>query len=373
MDVAYEGTSEVSRAIFGQTGAMQKWLTVIDDLLKKYEVTEYNPEKAYAIFEGLGFKRGADGVWVTPNGTRLALTVLTPPWIEVMGYTMVFVEDLKAGGIDAVVKVMESTPWSTKLLMGDFEATASWLCPMGTHEPYTYLESYGHSRYFKPVGEMCAGMHYNSGRFKNSTYDYWVDEMGKYSETDPKYIEAFRKAYEIWLQEMPGIPLTLSRKLLSFDNYYWVGWPTVTDPYIAPFFWCGYGLRVSLQMKVRPKTVEYQLVYFTKDTPAFRGIDLVWYGPFKAGDATRVPVDDAEWNIRRGYASYTAPAPAISPEMTEALGRLNATIVTRTGALLTEVRGLSSQVATMSTAAAVEGVAIIVLAVALIVLRRKPT
>ncbi|MDW8061585.1 MAG: hypothetical protein RMJ00_02680, partial [Nitrososphaerota archaeon] len=47
----------------------------------------------------------------------------------------------------------------------------------------------------------------------------------------------------------------------------------------------------------------------------FRGIDLIWYGPFKAGDAVRIPADDAEFWIRKGYASYT-PTIVIPPVYT---------------------------------------------------------
>jgi len=385
--VAYEGTSRPSRAIFGQTGAMLKWLDVIEDLLEKYEVTEYNPEKAYAIFEGLGFKRGADGVWVTPNGTRLSLTVICPPWIEKMALSMVWVEQLKEGGIDAVQKVLESTPYGDAIMSGRYEAAAIWLCPMGTHEPYTYLESYGHSRHYRPVGEMVPGWHYNIGRFRNETYDYWIDVMGEHDETDPEYIEAFRKAYEIWLQEMPAIAVALCRKVVPFDTYYWVGWPTSKDPYVGPFTWCGYGLRISLATKLRPREIEYATVYFTKDTPReYRGIDLAWYGPFKSGDSTRLPVDDAEWYIRTGYASYTPviPPAEIPPEI-PAMAKSIETLVKDVSDLKTGMTGISDAVSAtrgeleairgqttmVATAAAVEGVAIIILAIGLVVTLRK--
>ena len=42
--------------------------------------------------------------------------------------------------------------------------------------------------------------------------------MAALSEDDPKYTEYFRKAYEIWIQEQPTMPLTLSRKLVPFDT-----------------------------------------------------------------------------------------------------------------------------------------------------------
>jgi len=43
---------------------------------------EYNPKKAEEILKGLGFKKGPDGIWVTPNGTKLEFELLVGGWLK---------------------------------------------------------------------------------------------------------------------------------------------------------------------------------------------------------------------------------------------------------------------------------------------------
>jgi len=130
---------------------------------------------------------------------------------------------------------------------------------------------------------------------------------------------------------------------------------------------------------LRPRTVDYTTVYFVKDLPKkFRGIDLNWYGPFTAGQAANIPIDDAEFWIRKGYASYTPPAPTVMPteipglsELTQAIRNLNSTMTTKIESVSAQIQGLSGQISTITAVAAIEGVAIILLAIALVAVRKK--
>jgi len=371
IDIAYEGEGAVSRAIFGQIGAMQHWFDEIPDLLEKYDFWTYDPDKASAIFDDLGFTRGADGIWVTPNGTRLELMVLSPDYMEIRNIGMIWVEQLKDYGIDAVLKVLDPAVYYPKIQIGDYEAGVFWACPAGTFEPFTYLEQIGHSRYYEPVGEDTAGAGWNPVRFKNATFDHWVDIMADHLQTDPEYVEAFRNAYEIWLQELAGIPIALSRKLNVYDWYYWSGWPTKADNYVVPFWWCGYGLRIPLHEKVKPTTIDYEVVYFTNDTPrSYRGIDLNWYGPFEAGDSAKIPDDDAEWYIRTDFASYSPVIP--TPEIPElaAIAESISALSTSLDSVKADVGGISGSLTMLTIGIVVEAIAVIVLAVAL--LRKRP-
>ena len=61
-------------------GDFNKWVN--PDFLKYFNKYEYNPDKAIEIFESLNFTRGSDGIWVTPNGTRLEFDLTSPPWTD---------------------------------------------------------------------------------------------------------------------------------------------------------------------------------------------------------------------------------------------------------------------------------------------------
>jgi len=309
--VAYENTSAPLRTLMAEVPAITKWLDEIEDLFEIYPTREYNPDKATAIFESLGFTKGADGIWVTPNGTRLELSILTPaPWIEKRRMATVLVDQLTTGGVDTVMKIVEVGPFGDGIMTGTFDSAVLWYCPLGGFEPYSFLVLM-HSKYWRPIGEATTGWHTNCERFKNATYDAIVDEMEQTPEDDPRYTELFREAMEIWLDNLPGIPITLSKKLIPFDTYYWTGWPTAKNPWFNPQAWHGHFLMPLTG--IRPREVEYVRTYFAGKVPKFRGIDLEWYGPFVAGDSDMIPVDDAEFLVGRGY-SVSTEAVAVATE-----------------------------------------------------------
>lgn len=115
---------------------------------------------------------------------------------------------------------------------------------------------------------------------------------------------------------------------------------------------------------IRLRTIDYATVYFTKDTPKFRGVDLTWYGPFKAGDAQRIPSDDADFQISKGYASYTPPTPGLAT-IAQTLSGMS----TDLASVKTNVSALSGSVGIVEIVVILEAIAII--ALALVLFRKK--
>ena len=385
--VAYENSTYATWTCLPLYKPNIEYMKHVEDLVEKYEPMKYDPKKAEEIFKALGFTKGPDGVWVTPNGTRLELTLYVPaPWIEKRRIAVVLIEQLKRGGIDVVQKIVEVATFGDVLRAGTFDAILHWTCP-GDTDPYFTMEQW-HSKYWRPVGQPAPGTHANNERYRNPEYDAIIDEWAKTPPADKeKCYELFRKAMEIWLRDRPhGAMITQARKLIPFDTYYWIGWPDETNPWIHPCnWWSTFLLVITGYPKpgtgewvggIRPRTIDYATIYFTKDTPKFRGIDLQWYGPFKTGDAARIPSDDAEFWIAKGYASYKPPVvtPTI-PELAEIASAVSdiKTAVTALSddvkALKDQVAALSGQVGTLGAVAALEAIVIIVLAI--LVFRKK--
>ena len=60
-----------------------EYIWIDSDYLEEYfDKYEYNLDKAIEIFESLNFVKGADGIWVTPNGTRLEFDIISAPWTD---------------------------------------------------------------------------------------------------------------------------------------------------------------------------------------------------------------------------------------------------------------------------------------------------
>lgn len=352
----------------------------------------YNPKKAEELLKSVGFKKGPDGVWVSPNGTRLELTLIVPaPWIEKRRIAAVLVPQLRKFGVDVVQKIVEVGAFGEALRTGTFDAILHWTCP-GDTDPYFTMEQW-HSKYYRPIGQPAPGTHMNCERYKNPEYDKIIDEWTKVPPSDfDKCAELFAKALDIWLRDLPhGAMITQARKLIPFDTYYWIGWPDETNPWIHPCNWWSTFLLVIVGYPkpgtgewvggIRPRHIDYVTVYFTKDVSKFRGIDLQWYGPFKAGEAARIPADDAEFLVKKGLASYKPPAvtPKVTiPEIKTILTAISDVSTAVSGvadevkALKDKIDALAGQISTLTTIMAIEAIAIIILAIALIfAIRRK--
>lgn len=387
--LAYEGTTQPSWGVFPFYGGLKPYFDAIQDLIEEYEPTKYDPAKAEEILKNLGFKKGADGIWVTDNGTRLKIDYLVNGAnAEEMKVATVVADQLREGGIDVELKTLTGPAQSDARLRGDWDMAYQPFCP-GDSDPYDNLELF-HSKFYTPLGERAPWYERNSFRYKNPAYDAVVDELAKTPPSDlKKCTELFRRAMEIWFEDLPVIPGMQAPALVPFNYFYWIGWPSSDNPWNMPVsWWATFNLVINGYLSpktgewvggIRPRTVDYATIYFTKDTPKFRGIDLKWYGPFKEGDAARIPSDDAEFWIAKGYASYKPPA--VTPELPEigVIASDVADIKTAIGTLSEDVKALKGQVAALSgqvgavsVAAAIEGIVIIILAAALLItLRRK--
>ena len=54
---------------------------------------------------------------------------------------------------------------------------------------------------------------------------------------DPKLQELTRKGLELWLPELPAVPLVQAALLASVNNHYWKNWPDEKNNYYHPGWW----------------------------------------------------------------------------------------------------------------------------------------
>jgi len=248
VDLAYEGTTSLSWGPYPGYKGLDPYFTSIQDLIEKYPTTKYDPAKAEEIFTTLGFKKGADGVWMTGDGARLEMEFeVDSGSAERMKATVVIADQLRAGGIDVTVRPLAGAVGDDTLLRGNWDIAYSWLCP-GDTDVFDNLELF-HSKYYVPLGEPAPWGDRNSWRYKNPKFDAIVDEMAvtPLSEVE-KIKKLFRQAMQIWLEELPVIPIVQAPALVPFNTAYWVGWPSEANPWNMPVNWwatfnlviCGY-------------------------------------------------------------------------------------------------------------------------------------
>jgi hypothetical protein len=285
-------------------------------------------------------------------------------------------DQLRAGGIDVTVKYLASAALTDALNKGAFDVFYGWQCP-GDSDPYFNLNLY-RSKYTKPLGQAVGSWEYNGWRYINATYDAVLDQLQNTSPLDLDRCKTlFRRAMEILYADLPTIPVVQAPAFVPVNTYQWTGWPSADNPWIMPTPWWA---QLTLMINgfnstkaggwvggIRLRTIDYSTVYFTKDTPKFRGVDLTWYGPFKAGDSERIPADDAEFYIGKGYASYSPPTPTF-PELATIAQTISG-MSTDLASIKTDLAALSGSVGIVEIAVILEAIAIAVLA--LILFRKK--
>jgi peptide/nickel transport system substrate-binding protein len=113
-------------------------------------------------------------------------------------------------------------------------------------DPYFVLRQY-HSRFVQPTGQ-AADMPW---RWRNTAYDEIIDRMGQTPVDDPAMETLYREAMEIWLDELPSIPLVQWPHRIPHNEKYWTNWPSADNPYINSAYWSRTWLLVLLNLQPR--------------------------------------------------------------------------------------------------------------------------
>jgi peptide/nickel transport system substrate-binding protein len=235
--VAYEGTTYPSKFIFPAYPPLNRYVKLLEDSgsFQKYPVMTHDAAKAKQIIESKGYTMGGDGYY-TKDGQQLQMLITTnEAFIEKQRIAQVMVEQLQAVGINATTKTQAGSAWDDELQRGVFETRMGWQTCGSINEPWASLNTLN-SSWVKPVGERTDSDH-NGWRWKNEEYGQLVDQIGVLPLGDPKIDPLFVKAAEIYLSELPVIPITQAKKLIPFDTTHWTNWPTADNNYLHATTW----------------------------------------------------------------------------------------------------------------------------------------
>jgi len=227
-------------------GALKKYEYA--DIYEKYKfMVEYNPAKAEELLKGLGFEKGPDGVWVTPNGTRLSFTILAwgPPSVENL-IANVLADELNRFGIEAAVITPSFATREEMRRVGNF-----WIDVEVSHLPHGMWLSgdifEGAIRHHSTIrGEECGK------QFCSPRLDQIVDTLKVRDPDDPNNEPLYREIVEMFLRELPYLPVVEKIFQPVFSTKYWVGWPTTENMYIIPYNWWPQLIFILFNLKPAP-------------------------------------------------------------------------------------------------------------------------
>jgi hypothetical protein len=231
-------------------------------------------------------------------------------------------------------------------------------------------------KYYVPIGEPLPEYDYvRATRFKNPEVNTLASQMSQISPTDPSMEPLEHRAVEIFMEQLPSIPIAQFRRISVFSERYWTGYPTEDNFYVLPHeSMCEYRFIIDTIQPtgyIPPFTdVTYVYVWFVADVETFRGADGANYGPYGNGEFVRIPETDANRLIAAGSATTQ---PSEIPGIGQILQAITS-LATSTSTGFDDIReSLNNQLNTLTAGLIIEAIAIIVLIalVAVMLLKRS--
>jgi peptide/nickel transport system substrate-binding protein len=244
----YRNTTTAADSIFPTYPPLNRFVALAKSsgLYKKHPLGTQNLQAATKLLQSQGYAK--KGSYWTKNGKRLSLKIeTTSDFIEYERLAQVLVEELQNFGINATLHLVADPTLEDNYGNGNFHATVlGWSTCNSVNEPWSTLDTLS-NRWLVPVGQPAS---YDGMRWNNKQYSRIVAQMSTLPDNSPKYAKLFLKAYQIYLNQLPVIPITQARKLVPFDTKYWKGWPTSRNPYMSPTMW--YQSAELIILRLRP-------------------------------------------------------------------------------------------------------------------------
>lgn len=241
VNIAYEGTTEPSRTMFVQYGAMDAYISAVEAAGLGFTASA-DPDAAAALISGEGYALNGDGLWEKDGVVLAADITVNTASTELTRAVDAIVEQLRRGGIDATTTPVENSVfWGTALPLGDYELAYTWLSCGSVNEPWSTMGRYTNET-IAPIGERAPGFN-NTGRWDTdatAAYTEAVLPLRDMASGDPAAVDIVVEAYGHYAAELPFIPVVQASKLLPFNTTYWTGWPTADNAYNHPAHWWGH-------------------------------------------------------------------------------------------------------------------------------------
>jgi peptide/nickel transport system substrate-binding protein len=238
----FKGTTVAAHSIFPPYHNLKRLVGLAEKagLFKKYPVHKFDPDKARKIIESKGYALNQTGEFYVKDGNVLSIHIEAPdPFIEKKLIAANIVEQLRRVSINATIGIVDYDSFFANYSEGAYEARLGWQSCGSVSEPWSSLNNFN-IKFYKPIGQK-VGFNQVSGdngwRWRNEKYSSLIDEIGKLPVGDSRIDALFVEAMDIWMSELPIIPITQAKKLIPFDTAYWVNWPTANNSYIQPPTW----------------------------------------------------------------------------------------------------------------------------------------
>ncbi len=193
----------------------------------------FDPNKAVEILEGeLGAKKGGDGIYVLPDGTRLGPWEVSAPygWSDWNQALEIVSSSAQAVGIDIKTNFPEQSVWQTNMQNGNFDLVMNSATGASAAGPWPRFRDVLDIRGVPEAGQTAF---WNYGRYSNPKV---ADLLEKAAAASPEEQgQYYAQLDEIFRQDVPTLPLMYRpQQFYTFDSSVWHNFPTAENPYAPP-------------------------------------------------------------------------------------------------------------------------------------------
>ena len=208
----------------------------------------FDADKAVQILEGeLKAKKGSDGIYVLPDGTKLGGWELITPtgWTDWNTACEIVAKSAKAIGIGIETKFPQAPTMQKAMQNADFDLCMYSYTGVTAASPWVRFRDAMDDRGVPEAGKTAF---FNYNRFSHPDVPGLLDTAAG-AKTDDEAKTAYTALDKIYRQQIPVVPL-MYRPLEFYEvnESNWTGFPTEDDPY-APPMWQGAGINWLFKIK----------------------------------------------------------------------------------------------------------------------------
>lgn len=220
------------------TGLLPEWDDYIDHELVEEEGFTHDPEEAVALLEEAGYlDEDGDGYVETPDGEPISLTLEVPSgWTDWMEAARLIAEHAQNVGIDITAEFPDEGLLRDNRNAGEFDLVLNNDRQL-SNTPWTYYEYL----FQLPVQDQQTTVNFH--RYENEEAWALTEELAGVPADDVEgAAEVTSQLQEIYLSELPTIPLWYNGLWSQSTNSSWTNWPSEAEdaPDSPAVFWEGW-------------------------------------------------------------------------------------------------------------------------------------
>ncbi len=187
-----------------------------------------DPAKVASVLQADGYTK-VNGKW-SKNGKTIAFKISDPvPYSDYYTDDGLVAHQLNALGFNVTVDgIGNPTVWAGDVANGTFDTTIHW-SNQGP-SPFVFYDGWMDSTLSAPVGKPATG---DFGRFNDPAAQSAIAQY-EGSSSSTVQVQAISKLAGIMAVQVPVVPLLYGGAWAEYSSRNYTGWPTASNPYMAP-------------------------------------------------------------------------------------------------------------------------------------------